>query len=91
MANVLTKVYTVDQYGVDTGDDEYQEQYPTKVNVSAARLTVSEINAAQLNASVTGNGTSKPTLEHFTTGDTFTLKITFQGGYTKTISCSYQA
>ena len=91
VANVLTKVYTVDQYGVDTGDDEYQEQYPTKVNVSAARLTVSEINAAQLNASVTGNGTSKPTLEHFTTGDTFTLKITFQGGYTKTISCSYQA
>jgi hypothetical protein len=85
---VLNSVYVVDQYGVDTGDDEYVAN-TSKVDLDAAKLTVSEINAASKTATVSANGTNAPTLSGFAVGDTFTLKITFQGGYTKTISCSY--
>lgn len=85
---VLDNVYFVDQYGVDTGDDEYVGG--TAVDKSAARLIVSDIEAASNNATVSNNGTNAPTLTGFVTGDTFSVKITFQGGYTKTISCSYK-
>ncbi|MGN0243808.1 MAG: Ig-like domain-containing protein [Lachnospiraceae bacterium] len=86
---VKASVYVVDQYGVDTGDDEYVAG-TSLVDLDAAKYTVSDINATDDNFTVVGNGTAAPTFKNVTAGDTATLKITFAGGYAKTVTLTFE-